>query len=266
MLCLAGDRADQFSGPEFVDGVHVVPVGLLSGWLQQQPQRVDATKIATEAVRLSCRFPPAIGPGLTLGFAEGGPAEPLRQPTRHVRQPSTRFRAARPALRRVLAVAALLVGTLLLPAAGARVGHLLSNAFKSAVPQTTATTASKPVPQALDDWRIRAGLYAANDEPAALRYVPDAGLGSWSDACRKQRSALAPYRDGLLRAPDKQLAAAARTFDVATTRLLRACIKNDPVAVHHARDARSHAADAINVRYNTMIGTDPQSYLAVRVV
>jgi hypothetical protein len=113
--------------------------------------------------------------------------------------------------------------------------------------------------QRLDDWRIRAGLYEANDQPYALPYVPDSGLGSWSDECRVQAEKLEPFRRGLVNAPDAQLAAAAKRYDRAARWRLRACIRNHPVALHHADGALDVAASAVNTRYARLLGLDPSS-------
>jgi hypothetical protein len=120
--------------------------------------------------------------------------------------------------------------------------------------------------QTLDDWRIRAGLYEANDQPSGLAYVPDAGLGYLSNQCRGQLETLTAYRPGLLKAPDGQLAAAANSFDVAVKDLLLACERNDAVSLHHARGAIGVAISAVNVRYARLLGQDPSAYNSTKVL
>jgi hypothetical protein len=165
-------------------------------------------------------------------------------------------------------VGLVLCGPKLLGSLSNGIAHEASRALSPA-------TASKPAAgpklspaqaQQLDDWRIRAGLYAANDKPSTLPYVADANLASEVQQCRTQRSRLAALRDGLLKAPDRQLAASARRFDTATHDLLRACIANDPVALHHAEGAMTAAASDANARYNRLVGIDPAAYNATRVL
>jgi hypothetical protein len=48
--------------------------------------------------------------------------------------------------------------------------------------------------------------------------------------------------------------------------LLRACVSNRPVALHHAQGAMTVAASDINTRYNRLIGQDPAAYNAKHLV
>jgi hypothetical protein len=135
---------------------------------------------------------------------------------------------------------------------------------RSASPPSSTLSAGQR--QTLDDWRIRAGLYEANDQPSGLAYVSDAMIGYLSSQCKGQLEALTAYRPGLLRAPDPQLAAAANSFDIAVKGLLLACERNDAVALHHARGAIGVAISAVNVRYARLLGQDPSAYNSTKVL
>src|SRR4051794_7320018 len=66
VLCLVGDEADLFGEPTVVREVNVVPISRLLTWLAQLPAVMAPEQVATRAVDLSMRFPPAVDAGLTL--------------------------------------------------------------------------------------------------------------------------------------------------------------------------------------------------------
>ena len=148
-----------------------------------------------------------------------------------------------------------------------------STAAKAADGTTPTSVSPAPTPtlavatkQRLEDWRLHAGLYESNYQPAALPYVPDGGLGSWSQACRTSMRSLRAYRPGLMNAPDHQLSVAAAAYDAGAREVLRACISNEPVALHQARATMTVAAQRANARYDRLLGIDPTSITAPRAL
>ena len=136
---------------------------------------------------------------------------------------------------------------------------------------TITTAVDAATQRRLDDWRIRAGLYRAHEEPTTLPFMPDASLDAESAACRTQRAKLALFRQALLAASDAALRTAAlrtdaRRYDRAVLDRLRACAANRPVALHHAESRIELAASEVNARYNRLLGVDPTSYAATRVL
>lgn len=282
VLCLAGTGGDNFAGSETVRGVHVVPVHRLMEWLQSQSRVMPAEQVATLAVQMSVTFPPATGDAVRVEQAD---EVPLVRPTTR-RRPKAKRAHPRPSGARqrrrrgqpspaqiILGVVVLLCllafGSQIMSAIGRGAAKIVSNgagvrSTSPAVPPSSTLTPKQLL--ALDDWRIRAGLYRDNAKPSVLAYVPDSALGSYSDECGTQEEKLTAYRGALVRAPDRQLASAARRFAIATHDYLEACRKNHPVALHHAEAAMTAAASDVNVRYNRLIGLDPTSYNAVRVL
>lgn len=282
VLCLANDQADAFGPPRELDGVHVVPVSALVSWLEQQPPLKRPVSIGTVAVELSCKFPPAGVDGVLRAdeWTVAGTRQAARAPRGAGRQARPRSKRRRkPAQSRSPQMWRLAVGLLMLIAVatlGPKIAGSIGNGIVQGATRVLTPTAAHTAPpdpplsaaqaRRLDDWRIRAGLYAAHDEPSGLAYVADASLSYEGPACRIQLEQLAPFRRGLLRAPDHQLASTARRFDRATHDLLHACIANKPVALHHAEGAMTVAASEINARYNRLVGIDPSAYNATRVL
>jgi hypothetical protein len=284
VLCLAGDRAECFHHDDPIRGVHVVPVQRLLSWLDQRPAARPVPDVPTLAVDLSMRFPPAVGGGLTLAALPAAPPPGPIVPETHRRRQAPRPRRRQPrrapttraSASKLIATLAALVGLVVLaPKLATALGNGAAAVINHAM--TTSPGRTPPAPQpsttltptqlrALDDWRIRAGLYAANDKPAALAYVPDSGLGNWSADCRRQEQKLAAYRPGLLHAPERELAASAKRFDIATRQYLAACRADRPVALHHAEGAMGAAASEVNLRYARLTGQDPTSPLTKRVL
>lgn len=274
VLCLAGDQPRQLAEPAVVRGVQVVPIGGLLDWLQAQPAVMSPDDVATKAVDLSCAFPPAVNPGLTMPAlaADAQPDTTHARPAPRARRRSaprrgSPVRSRRNSTRSVVGLLAVVLVMLFLPKIAAIFGAQVSRIVTAAAapPPATPTLPSDKL-QALDDWRIRAGLYGAHVQPSSLPYVTDANLGTQSDACRKQQTTLARYRTGLLGAPDAKLAEAAQRYDTASQALLAACVRDDAVALHHARTAVGVAAADVNTRYNVLLGKDPRSYAATRVL
>jgi hypothetical protein len=268
VLCLAGDQAEAFGDPMVVRGVDVVPVNRLVTWLAQLPQASPAVDVATQAVQLSCVFPPAVGTGVTFPPSQRSVAGPRRVSERHRRPRSPRRR--RPASRQAGSIAARLVvglvGLVLLVTVGpwvlSAIAHKATEAIThgpSSARATPSLALSAPQARALDDWRIRAGLYAANNRPAVLSYTGDANLAYAADACKTQQAKLVAFRHGLLNAPDPKLVALSKRYDRVTQRLLHACMTNKPVALHHAQGAMTVTAAEINSRYARLLGQDPES-------
>lgn len=128
------------------------------------------------------------------------------------------------------------------------------------------STLSAAQTQALQDWKIRAGLYASNDAPSALPYVPDSGLSSWTGQCQATLDGLAQFAPGLLATHDAPLAKAARAFDAAVRQRLQACIQADAVGLHHGEAAMKVAAADVNTRYARLLGYDPTLYNAPKAL
>lgn len=261
VLCLAGENAERFGPPAEIDGVHIVAVTGLLEWLQAQPPQQRPVDLTSLAVQVSCQFPPATGGALTLAendrpVTSHRPASPHRRETR-----SSGVKRVLPAVVVLLAIVA--VGPTLIKLAADRATHALAAA---AAPTSTAPAMSPARAQTLDDWRIRAGLYAANAKPASLPYVADAQLANESSACRIQRVKLESFRPGLLKAPDHELAADAKRYDTAVHQLLRACATNNAVSLHHADGAMTVAATQINTRYARLLGEDPSSVYTKHVL
>lgn len=291
VLCLASP-ARQLPGPREIAGVHVVGVDELGGWLESRPAVLAPDTVSRVAANLACDHPSAVNAGLTLHALASEPsdtaaARPSASTAAHRRFASDRrsgssrarrrrsrrpVRARRPiagrALVALLVLAAVFTLAPKLPSlAGRAVGRIASHAMPAkATPGVPAANLTSPQQQALDDWRISAGLYEAHDQPAELPYVPDTGLGYLSSQCRDQGALVAHYRPGLLRAPDASLRTAASSYDRADKALLHACVVNDPVALHHARVHMTTAASDANARYNRLLGVDPLAVTAARVL
>ena len=277
VLCLASDNAAGFGSPQRLRGVWIVPIGELAAWLQAQPPARRSFDVGTVAVDLSCRYPEATGDAITL--AKGPWASPPpstggdRPSRRHARtraparsRPTTRRRLPRVLVIAVLAVIALSLGPRLIAGITGGITRAAANIGPVSSSPTTAAAIDTATQRGLDDWRIKAGLYRAHSQPTTLPYMPDASLGAESSACRAQRAELAPFRRALLAAPDATLRTDARRYDRAVLDRLRACAANHPVALHHATSRMELAASDVNARYNRLLGVDPTSYAATRVL
>lgn len=274
VLCLAADDAEKFGSPQAVRDVPVVPINALRAWLESQPTAKRPIDVATVAVDLSCRYPEATGNAITL--AAGPWPVASSKPAKSRESRGRRSTPRRPKATRRRTVASLLIAAVVIIACltvGPKVLASLSGAAANAMTDGLPNTPTSPAPhlttatkQRLEDWKIRAGLYKAHEEPSALPFVQPADLGSESAQCRSQLQMLAPFRRGLVRAPDRVLAADAKRYDRATHQLLRACIANRPVALHNAEGRMDVAASSVNTRYNRLLGLDPASYTAETVL
>jgi Nuclease-related domain len=269
VVCLANDNADSFGEPRRLAGVQVLPVSRLTEWLEQLPPDLTDDDVTVRTAKIALNFPSATDNVPTRNNERPPTAQPRRRqtPTRPSRGAT---RPAQSSTSKPIRIAAVvLLGLALL----AIVPKMITNAMGHVASSLTHSSTAAPRPhltaaksQALDDWRIRAGLYAANDQPATLKYTPDALLGTAAHDCRVQATKLEPMRRHFLQAPDKTLALWAKRFDQAVHQLLAACRNNDAVTLHHAQGAMSEATSEINVRYNRILGQDPSSIYAKRVL
>lgn len=271
VVCLANDNADTFGEPRRLGGVEVLPVSRLVEWLEQLPAVLSDDEVAVRTAKIALAFPSAAAADHDRPRIGANP--PMSRPARRQAPPraprATRRRPKGAISKPVRIAAVVLLGIALLAVLPKMItttlGHVASSLTKSSTtaPPPHLTAAQS---QALDDWRIRAGLYAANDQPSGLKYVADAQLGTAAADCRAQVTRLEPMRHAFLSAPDRTLAVWATRFDVAVHQLLAACRSNDAVAFHHAQGAMTAAASEVNVRYNRIIGQDPSSIYAKRIL